>query len=135
MRAGWGNWTLVKTASRRVGVGLSLSGWPSAVEQASSALCLFGELALFNFLPGYEVGSKTVRENRERRGEKKRTRFQGNRSPDKDRTHGRGPWCHPYYSPLHQPLACPLSLCVRATVPGIAHLAIDPLTSLQGTQT
>lgn len=98
---------------------LSLSGWPGAVEQASSALCLLGELALFNFLSGCEVDSKTVRENRERRGEKKQTRFRGNLLLNKDRTRGLGPWCRPHYSPPHQPPACPLSLCVQVTVPGV----------------
>lgn len=119
-----------------VGVGgFSPSGLPRAVEQAGCALCLLGELALFNFLSGYEVDSKTVRENRERRGEKKQTRFRGNLLLNKDRTRELGPWCCPHYSPPHQPPARPLSLCVRATVPGIAHLVIDSLTFLQGTQT
>lgn len=35
-------------------------------------VCL-GEFSLFNFLSGSEVDGKAVRENRERRGEKKRT--------------------------------------------------------------
>lgn len=137
MRAGWGNWTLVKTASWggcSAYVGVSLSGWPDAVEQASSALCLLGELALFNFLSGYEVGSKIVRENRERRGEKKQTRFRGNPSPDKDRAHGLGPGSTLITVTLTSLLPSK-PVCVCATIPGIAHIAIDPLTSLQGTQT